>query len=76
MSRDRDHRIDTGRARARRPAPPTIDRAQWVREFQRKVLEGLASAKAGRLVDGKKAFERLEALIASAGRKGRDRRER
>ncbi|MBK7878480.1 MAG: hypothetical protein IPJ77_22725 [Planctomycetes bacterium] len=65
--RARRNPIDPGRARVRQ---------QSSREFQQKVLQGLASAKAGRLVDGKLAFERLEALIEKMERERRGRRAR
>ena len=65
--RARRNPIDPGRARVGQ---------QSSREFQRMVLQGLASAKAGRLVNGKLAFERLEALIQKTERGQRGRRAR
>lgn len=59
MSRKPSRRTSRKRDRARGSESPRIDREERVREFQRKVLDGLASAKAGRLVDGEMALERI-----------------
>ena len=74
MSREPSRRTSGNRARAHGLGSPRVDRAEWVRGFQKAVLEGLASAKAGRLVDGAEAFERLGVLIEKTGRAGRGRR--
>lgn len=39
------------------------DREKQRAEFQRAVRKGLASAKAGRLIDGERAFDRLEVRL-------------
>lgn len=40
-------------------------------EFQRAVRKGLASATAGRLIDGEKAFDELEAAIQQTAKRRR-----
>lgn len=68
MSRESNRRTSRMRDRPRGSDSSRADPEKWVREFQRNVLDGLASAKADRLVDGEIVFARLEALIERAGR--------
>ena len=47
-----------------------IEERRWREEVRRKIADGMAQAKAGQLVDGEKAAERLRKRIDAHRRKG------
>lgn len=47
-----------------------VEERRWREEVRRKIAEGMAQAKAGQLVDGDEAFERLRKRIDARRTKG------
>lgn len=47
-----------------------VEERRWREEVRRKIAEGMAQAKAGQLVDGDEAFERLRKRIDACRTKG------
>jgi antitoxin ParD1/3/4 len=46
-----------------------VEERRWREEIRRKIAEGVAQAKAGQLVDGEKAFEKLRKRVDTHRRK-------
>jgi len=47
-----------------------VEERRWREEIRRKIAEGVAQAKAGQLVDGEEAFERLRKRVDAHRKKG------